>query len=78
MKYFLTKYETITRTEKVQYEIEVPENIKSKKKYADNQIQENNYQSHKILDIIDSELMDEEIIDFRRKSVKNYNLNTRY
>ncbi|HCA67512.1 MAG: hypothetical protein UW39_C0022G0015 [Parcubacteria group bacterium GW2011_GWC2_44_17] len=68
MKYFLTKYETITRTEKVQYEIEVPENIKSKKKYADNQIQENNYQSHKILDIVDSELMDEEIIDFRIKS----------
>ena len=67
MKYFLTKYETITRTEKVQYEIEVPKNIKSKKKYADNQIQENNYQSHKILDIVDSELIDEEIISFRIK-----------
>ena len=71
MKYFLTKYETITRTEKVQYEIEVPKNIKSKKKYADNQIQENNYQSHKILDVVNSELIDEEIIGFRIKSAKN-------
>jgi len=71
MKYFLTKYETITRTEKVQYEIEVPKNIKSKKRYANNQIQENNYQSHKILDVVNSELIDEEIIDFRIKLAKN-------
>ena len=71
MKYFLTKYETITRTEKVQYEIEIPKNIKSKKRYADNQIQENNYQSHKILDVVNSELIDEEIVDFRIKSGEN-------
>ena len=67
MKYFLTKHETITRTEEVQYEIEIPKNIKGKKRYADNQIQENNYQSHKILDVVDSELIDEEIVDFRIK-----------
>ena len=71
MKYFLTKHETITRTEKVQYEIEIPKNIKSKKRYADNQIQENNYQSHKILDVVNSELIDEKIIGFRIKSAKN-------
>ncbi|MBI5621652.1 hypothetical protein HY933_02180 [Candidatus Falkowbacteria bacterium] len=71
MKYFLTKYETITRTEKVQYEIEIPKNIKGKRKYADNQIQENNYQSHKVLDVVDSELIDEETIDFRTKMIRN-------
>ena len=78
MKYFLTKYETITRTEKVQYEIEIPKNIKDKKRYADNQIQENNYQSHKMLDVVNSELIDEEIIDFKIKSGKSSSQSMHY
>lgn len=71
MKYILIKHETITRTEKVQYKIEVPENIKDKKRYARSQVQENNYRSYKILDIINSELIDDKIVDFKAVFVKN-------
>jgi len=68
MKYILTKDETIRRTERMQYEVEVPENIKNKIGYADNQIKENNYKSYKMLDIVDSELLDDEVIDLKIKS----------
>lgn len=71
MKYILTKHETIKRTEKIQYEIKIPENIKDKIGYANNQVEKNNYQTSKILDIIDSELIDDEIIDLKIKSAKS-------
>ncbi len=67
MKYLLTKHETIRRTEKIQYEIEIPKNIKDKKRYANNQIEENNYQSYKLLDIVDSKLLDDEILNLKLK-----------
>jgi hypothetical protein len=71
MNYILTKHETVRRTEKIQYEIEVPENIINKERYARNKIQENNYKSCKIIDIIDSELIEDEIVDFKTKLIKN-------
>lgn len=71
MKYFLTKYETITRTEKIQYEIEIPKNIKDKTGYANNQVVENNYQSYKLLDIVGSEFINDEIVDLKIKPTRN-------
>ncbi len=68
MKYILTKHETIRRTEKIQYEVEIPKNIQGKSEYANNQIEENNYQSYKMVDIVDSELVDDEIISLKIKS----------
>jgi len=65
-KYILTKHETVRKTEKVEYEIEIPEKIKNKTEYANNQIFNNNYKNCKVADIIDSELIDEEFIDLRR------------
>ena len=67
-KYIFTKYENIRRIEKVEYEIEIPEKIKNKMEYADEQVLENNYNNYKIVDIIDSEMVDEEIVDLRKKS----------
>jgi len=68
MKYILTKDETIRKTERIQYEIEIPRNIRNKTEYADEQVKENNYKSYKISDIIDSELLDDEVIDLKIKS----------
>ena len=65
-KYILTKYETIRRTEKVEYMVEVPENIKNKTVYADEQVLYNNYKDYKIVDVVDSEKLDEEIRNLRR------------
>ncbi len=66
MKYILIKDETIRRTERMQYEVEVPKNIKNIIEYADNQIKENNYKSCKMLDIVDSELLDDEVVDLKK------------
>jgi len=65
-KYILTKYETIRRTEKVQYTVEIPENIRNKTIYADEQVLDNNYTDCKVVDIVDSEMLDEEIHSLRR------------
>ena len=66
VKYILTKYETIRRTEKVEYAVEIPENIKNKKVYADEQVLYNNYVDYKVVDIVDSEMLDEETRSLRR------------
>lgn len=68
-KFILTKYETIRRTEKVEYTVEVPENIRNKTAYAEEQVFDNNYLDYKVVDIVDSEKLDEEIRSLRR--VKN-------
>ena len=65
MKYILTKYETIRRTEQIEYYIDIPKNIKDKERYANNQIFENKYKKYKIVDIVDSEILDDEIIDLK-------------
>jgi hypothetical protein len=69
VKYVLTKYETIRRTEKVEYIVEIPENIRNKTGYADEQVFDNNYTDYKVVDIVDSEKLDEEIASLRK--VKN-------
>ncbi len=66
VKYILTKYETIRRTEKVEYMVEIPENIKNKTAYADEQVLDNNYANYRVVDIVDSELLDEEIRSLQR------------
>ncbi len=66
VKYILTKYETIRRTEKVEYTVEIPENIRNKTAYADEQVLDNNYADYKVVDIVDSELLDEETRNLRR------------
>lgn len=68
MKYILTKNETIRRIEKVEYFVDIPENIKNKEKYANNLIIENKYKKHKVVDVIDSEILDEEIVSLRATS----------
>ncbi len=70
-KYILTKYETIRRTEKVLYTIEIPETIRRKTEYADEQVLDNNYIDFKVVDIVDSEKLDEEVRSLRK--VKNQN-----
>ena len=72
-KYILTKHENIRRIEKVEYEIEIPEKIKNKMEYADEQVLENNYNNYKIVDIIDSEMLDEEIVDLRKNQQRKNN-----
>ncbi len=66
MKYLLIKDETIRRTERMQYEVEIPKNIKNKIEYADNQVKENKYKTYKMLDIVDSELLDDEVVDLKK------------
>ena len=66
IKYILTKYETIRRTEKVEYAVEIPENIKNKTVYANEQVLDNNYVDYKVVDIVDSEMLDEETRSLRR------------
>ena len=66
VKYILTKYETIRRTEKVEYAVEIPENIRNKTVYANEQVLDNNYVDYKVVDIVDSEMLDEETRSLRR------------
>lgn len=65
-KYILTKYETIRRVERVEYEVEIPEMIKDKTMYADKQVLENNYTDCRVADILDGEILDEEIKSLRK------------
>lgn len=66
MKYILTKHETMKRIEQVEYEVEIPKRIKNKTQYADDQIVENGYKNSKVVDILDSELLDEEVVNLRK------------
>jgi len=66
VKYILTKYETIRRTEKVEYAVEIPENIRNEMVYANEQVLDNNYVDYKVVDIVDSEMLDEETRNLRR------------
>ena len=68
VKYILTKYETIRRTEKVEYAVKIPENVKNKKVYAVERVIDNNYVDYKVVDIVDSEILDEEIRNLRKAS----------
>ena len=65
MLYILTKLETIKRTEKTEYSIDIPKNIKDKERYANNQITENKYKKYKVVDIVDSEILDDETVSLR-------------
>jgi hypothetical protein len=60
LKYILTKYETVRRTEKVEYEVEIPPGIKNKIAYADRKILEGDYMGCRVVDVCDSEMLDEE------------------
>ena len=66
VKYILTKYETIRRTEKVEYAVEIPENIRNKTAYANEQVLDNNYVDYKVVVMVDSEMLDEETRSLRR------------
>ena len=66
IKYILTKYETIRRTEKVEYAVEIPESIRNKTVYANEQVLDSNYVDYKVVDIVDSEMLDEETRSLRR------------
>ena len=68
IRYVLTKYETIRRTEKVEYTVEIPVNIKNKIEYADEQVFGNNYVGYRVVDIVDSEKLDEEIRSLQKSS----------
>ncbi len=68
-KYILTKYETIRRTEKVEYTVEIPENIRNKREYANEQIQDSNYVDCKVVDIVDSEWLDDEVRGLRKVKI---------
>ncbi len=66
-KYIVIKHETVRRIEKVQYEILIPERVRNKDEYAQSQLEEGNYKSCKLLDVVDSEMLDEEIIKLTKK-----------
>lgn len=66
IRYILTKYETIRRTEKVEYVVDIPEVVRNKKEYADELVLENEHLACKVVDIVDSEKLDEEIRSLRR------------
>ncbi|MBU4480735.1 hypothetical protein KKH59_00260 [Patescibacteria group bacterium] len=66
-KYIVTKLETIRRTEKVQYEVLIPEKIKNKGEYTQNQLEGGNYKNCRVVDIVDSEVLDDEIISLTKK-----------
>ena len=65
-RYILTKNETVRRVEKVEYIIKIPENVKNKEVYAEKQVEDSNYVSCKVVDILDSEMLDDEITDLRK------------
>ena len=66
IRYILTKYETIRRTEKVEYVVNIPEVVRNKKEYADELVSDNEYLDHRVVDIVDSEKLGEEISSLRR------------
>lgn len=61
LKYILTKYETVKRVEKVEYKVEIPVGIKNKIEYANKKVLGNDYVGYKIIDICDSEILDDEV-----------------
>ena len=63
-RYILTRNETVRRVEKIEYTIKIPENVKNKQAYAEKQLKDNNYVSCKVVDVIDSEMLDDEVTDF--------------
>lgn len=71
IRYILTKYETIRRTEKVEYVVDIPEVVRNKKEYADELVFGHDYLDCKVVDIVDSEKLDEETRSLRK--VKNQN-----
>ncbi|HJX12078.1 MAG TPA: hypothetical protein VJ377_00980 [Dehalococcoidales bacterium] len=66
VRYILTKYETTRRTEKVEYLVDIPENIRNKTQYAEEQIFDNTYINYKVVDIVDSERLDDEFRGLKR------------
>lgn len=69
-KHILVKYETVKRTEKVKYLVQIPEHIRNKITYADKQIESGDYISYEVADIVNSEMLDEEIIALKKVSLK--------
>jgi len=67
VKYAIIKDETIRRTERVEYIFAIPVNIRNKKKYAVQQLEDNNYLNCAIIDILESELLDDNVVHFKRK-----------
>jgi len=65
-RYVLTKYERMLRLEKVEYVVEIPDNIRNKLIYADKQIMDSNYTDCRVVDIPVSKMLDEEIHSLRR------------
>ena len=65
-KYVLTKYERILRLEKVEYVVEIPENIRNKLAYAGEQVMDSNYTDCEVVDMPVSKMLDEEIHSLRR------------
>lgn len=64
--YILTKYETVRRTEKVEYAVDIPENIRNKTAYALKQVENVDYTGCQVVDIVDSELLDVEVDSLRK------------
>jgi len=66
VKYILTKFERVLRVEKVEYTVEIPDNIKDRRRYATEQLLEGNYTDCKVVDIPLSKMLDEEVHSLRR------------
>lgn len=67
MKYLLTRYETIKRVEEVEYEIEIPHGIKSKSEYAEEKVLGGAYEHCRVMNVLESESLDEETVGLKRK-----------
>ncbi len=65
-KYILTKFERVLRVEKVEYTVEIPDDIRDKRGYATAQLLECNYMDCKVVDIPLSKMLDEEFHSLRK------------
>ena len=66
IRYILTKYETVQRTEKVEYVVDIPEVVRNKRQYANELVSNNEYLAYAVVDVVDSEKLDEEVRSLRR------------
>lgn len=66
-KYILIRHETIIRTEKIRYEINIPEDIIDKKEYAEEMVSSGDYINSKVVDVLGGQVVNEENLSLRKK-----------
>lgn len=65
-QYIITKHETIRRIEQVEYMVKIPLHIRNKEQYAYDKINDGDYLSCKLVDVLDGEMLDDELICLKK------------